>query len=143
MAPSLPQSLCRGFSSSQSLLQTCAEVSAAPKFDHPNSQSHSILRLLLQSLRAHCKATGGPGSIWKYLEALVRATGVSGRFVCSLRTDLHFADVVVNRHVSYPQKQSRIIPEIFFYCTLVSWQHQAWVQAIGQVQACVSIHGCV
>jgi len=49
--------------------------------------------MLLQSLRALCKAPGGPGSIWKYLEALVRATGVSGRFACCFRTDLHFADV--------------------------------------------------
>jgi hypothetical protein len=30
----------------------------------------------------------------KYLEALVRATGVFGRFGCSFRTELHFADVV-------------------------------------------------
>jgi len=50
------------------------------------------LRMLLQSLRALCEAPGGPGSIWKYLEALVRATGESGRFACGLRTDLHFAD---------------------------------------------------
>jgi len=48
--------------------------------------------MLLQSLRALCKAPGGPGSIWKYLEALVMATGVSGRFACGFRTDLHFAD---------------------------------------------------
>jgi len=51
------------------------------------------LRMLLQSLRAHCKAPGGAGSIWKYLKALVRATRVSGRFACGFRTDLHFADV--------------------------------------------------
>jgi len=49
------------------------------------------LRLLLQSLRAHCKAPGGTGSIWKYLEALLMATGVSGRFVYGFRTDLPFA----------------------------------------------------
>jgi len=46
----------------------------------------------LQSLRALCKAPGGPGSVWKYLEALVKATGVSGRFACGFRTNLHFAD---------------------------------------------------
>jgi len=50
--------------------------------------------MLLQSLRALCEAPGGPGSIWKDLEALVRATGESGRFACGLRTDLHFADAV-------------------------------------------------
>jgi hypothetical protein len=49
--------------------------------------------MLLQSLRAFCKAPGGAGSIWKYLEALVRATGVSGRFAYGFRTDLHFVDV--------------------------------------------------
>jgi hypothetical protein len=43
MVPSLPQSLCRGLSSSRSLPQTCAEVSAAPKFDYSNTQSRSIL----------------------------------------------------------------------------------------------------
>jgi hypothetical protein len=49
--------------------------------------------MLLQSLRAHCTAPGGTGSIWKYLKALVKATGMSGRFVCGFRTDLHFADI--------------------------------------------------
>ena len=48
----------------------------------------------LQSLRALCNAPGGRGSIWKYMEALVRATRVSRRFVCSFRTDFHFADTV-------------------------------------------------
>jgi hypothetical protein len=51
--------------------------------------------MLLHSLRALCKAPGGVGSIWKYLEALTRATGVSGRFAYSFRTELHFADVVI------------------------------------------------
>jgi len=51
------------------------------------------LRMLLQSLRALCLAPGGSGSIWKYLEALVRLSGVSGRIACGFRTDLHFADV--------------------------------------------------
>jgi hypothetical protein len=52
MAPSLLQSLCRGFSCSGSLPQTCADVSAAPKFDYSNSQSRSILNAppLLQVL---------------------------------------------------------------------------------------------
>ena len=49
--------------------------------------------MLLQSLRALCFAPGGPGSIWKYIVALVRSTGVSGRFACGFRTNLHFADV--------------------------------------------------
>jgi hypothetical protein len=53
--------------------------------------------MLLQSLRALCFAPGGPGSIWNYLGAPVRSTGVSGRFGCSFRTDVHFADVAGHR----------------------------------------------
>jgi len=49
--------------------------------------------MLLQSLRALCFAPGGPGSMWNYLGAPVGSTGVSGRFPCGFRTDLHFADV--------------------------------------------------
>jgi len=52
------------------------------------------LRMLLQSLRALCKAPGGPGSIWKYFEELVRVTRVSRRFACGFQTNLHFADVL-------------------------------------------------
>jgi hypothetical protein len=48
--------------------------------------------MLLQSLKAHCLAPGGPGSIWNYLGAPVRSAGVSRRFACGFRTDLHFAD---------------------------------------------------
>jgi len=55
------------------------------------SQEH--LRMLLQSPRALCIAPGGPGSIWNDLEAPVRSAGVSWRFACGFRTDLHFADV--------------------------------------------------
>jgi len=56
----------------------------------------------LQSLRALCKAPGGPWCIWKHLEALVRATGVSGRLACGFRTDFHFADVS-GKHDFYKQ----------------------------------------
>jgi hypothetical protein len=48
--------------------------------------------MLLPSLRALCFAPGGSGSVWKYLAALVRSPGVSGRIGCGLRTDLHVAD---------------------------------------------------
>jgi len=48
--------------------------------------------MLRQSLRALYLAPGGPGSIWKYLETLVRSTGVSGMFACGFQTDLHCAD---------------------------------------------------
>jgi len=61
--------------------------------------------MLLQSLRAHCKAPGGAGSICKYLEALARAIGVSGRFAYGFRTELHFADVLTlaSRHLNGSQ----------------------------------------
>jgi hypothetical protein len=49
--------------------------------------------MLLQCLRAFCKAPGGAGCIWKYLEALARATGESERFAYGFRTELPFADV--------------------------------------------------
>jgi hypothetical protein len=49
--------------------------------------------MFLQTLRAFSLAPGRPGSIWKYLVALVRSTGVSGRFAGGFRIDLHFADV--------------------------------------------------
>jgi len=52
--------------------------------------------MLLQSLRAHCKAPGGAGSIWEYLEEVVRATRVSGRIAYGFRTELHFADACVS-----------------------------------------------
>ena len=52
------------------------------------------VRMLLHSLRAFCKAPGGARSIWKYLEALGRASGVSERFAHGFRTEIHFADAV-------------------------------------------------
>lgn len=58
------------------------------------------IRILLLSLRAHCKAPTGPGSIRKYLEELVSATGVYGRFVCSFRTKVHFPDIYDNTKTS-------------------------------------------
>jgi len=121
MAPSLPQSLRRGHRWSRRLMRTCTEVSAALESScrtaqmsqqlqnmtilivnlvafwmhlHTCRRFQGHLRMLLKSLRVHCKAPGGPGSIWKYLETLVRATGVSGRFGCGFQTDLHFADEV-------------------------------------------------
>jgi len=64
--------------------------------------------MLLQSLSALCKAPGGPGSIWKYLEALVRDTGVSGRSACGFPTDLHFADVPACSQQSEIVRQVRV-----------------------------------
>jgi len=64
--------------------------------------------MLLQSLRALFLASGGPGSIWNYMRAPVRSTGVSGRFACGFRTDLHFADVGFGRHVSASSSNSSL-----------------------------------
>jgi hypothetical protein len=59
--------------------------------------------MLFQSLRALCLAPRGPGSIWNHLGAPVRFTGVSGRFACGFRTDLHFADIgVLERTLGAP-----------------------------------------
>ena len=63
--------------------------------------------MLLQSLRAHSKAPGGAGSIRKYLEALARATGVSGRFAYGFQTDIHFADACHQLH----DMKSDIMPD--------------------------------
>jgi hypothetical protein len=51
--------------------------------------------MLLHRLRALSKAPGKAWSIWKYLEALVRATGKSERYAYGFRTNLHFVDIVV------------------------------------------------
>ena len=59
-------------------------------------KSHSILSMLLQGLRALCLALGGLGSIWNDFGALVRSTGVSGKFACGFRTDLYFANVTLS-----------------------------------------------
>jgi len=48
--------------------------------------------MLFQSLRVLCLAPGGSGSVSKYLEALVRSLGVSGRIACSFQSKIHFAD---------------------------------------------------
>jgi hypothetical protein len=64
------------------------------------------VRMLLQSLTALRNTPGGAGSIWEYLEVVVRATGVSGGVVYGFLTELHFPDVVA------PQRsQSYVKPE--------------------------------
>jgi hypothetical protein len=111
--------------------RACTEVSAALELscrDVQRSQqpqnlniliakSCSILRMLLQRLGPHCKAPGGTASIRKYVEALVRATGVAGRFACGFRTDLHFAHVF--------QWQNFLLQMNIGLCTLILWCHPA------------------
>jgi len=118
-ASSLPQSCERrsGLGRSQSIPQSCAAVSASLEVSRRSVQRsqelqnltildgaswmhlHNCrcfqehLRMLLESLRALCLAPGGSGSIWRYLEALVRSPGVSGRIASGFRTELYFADV--------------------------------------------------
>jgi len=57
------------------------------------------LRMLLQSLRAHCLAPGRSQSTCECLEALVRLPGVSGRIASGFQTELHFADEAVGIQV--------------------------------------------
>jgi len=94
MATSFPQKLCRGLVFSWSLSQIRAEVSGAPKFNYSRSQISEHLRMLLQSVKAPRLGPEGSGSIWKYLEELVRSPGVSGWTECCFWTDLNFTDGV-------------------------------------------------
>jgi len=55
------------------------------------------VRMVLQSLRALCKAREWAGSIWKYLEALAMAAGVSDRLANGFWTEIHFADIYANQ----------------------------------------------
>jgi len=68
--------------------------------------------MLLKSVKALCSALGGPGSIWEYFEVLVRSTGLSGRLVCNIRTDLHFADVALAFYIFH-------LHTTLLYCTLI------------------------
>jgi hypothetical protein len=105
--------------------------------------------MLLQRLRALCFAPGRPWSIWNYLGAPARSTGVSGRFGCGFRTDLHFADVcgvkderawdlfcgiifldpVTTRHFSqfrlmWPHRRSRSLPFHKWWAAIRSYMGQ-------------------
>jgi hypothetical protein len=62
---------------------------------HNGKSFQDYLRLLLQSLRLIYFDPGGPGSIWKNSAALVRSTGVSGKFSCGFQTGLVFTGVPI------------------------------------------------
>jgi len=68
--------------------------------------------MLLQSLSALYLAPGGSGSVWKYLEALVRLPGVSGRIACGFRTELHFADVPSCQYAFSGHRNDRDSPRL-------------------------------
>jgi hypothetical protein len=85
--------LCRGLSYSKIWLSYKSNLVASWMHLQNCRCFQEHLRMLLQSLRALCFAPEGPGSIWNYLGAPMRSTGVTGRVACGFRTDLHFADV--------------------------------------------------
>jgi len=89
-----PADLRRGLRSSNIWLFYKSNLGASWLHLHNCRCFQKHLRMPLQSLRVLCLAPGGSGRIWKYLEALVRSPGVSGRIVYCFRTDLHFADVI-------------------------------------------------
>ena len=70
--------------------------------------------MLLQSLSALCLAPGGSGSLWKYLEALLRSPRVSGRIGCGFRTEFHFADEL-ERMILYLSEDDFILSSVFIY----------------------------
>jgi len=90
-----PADLCSGLSCSKIWLSYKSSFVASSKHLHNFRYFQMHLGMLLQELRAFSLAPGGSGSVWNYLEALVRLTGVSGILVCSFRTVVHFADVEV------------------------------------------------
>jgi len=87
-----PTDLCRGLRCLKIWLSYKWNLVASWMHLHNCGSFQEHQRILLKSLRAPSLAPGGPGNIWKYFEALVRSTGVSGRFACGFLTDLHYAD---------------------------------------------------
>jgi hypothetical protein len=63
--------------------------------------------MLLQSLRALCKAPGRPARFSSYFDELVRATGVSRRFAYGFRSKLHFADE------GWPGSDRKLCPTLY------------------------------
>jgi len=147
VAPGSPQSLHRFPSSFRYLLQMGADDPAALKVSRRSAQCtwqlnnitilivnlvvswihlhYSIsfqgyLRMLLQSLRVLCKTQRGPGGIWKFLEALLKATGVSERLTYTFWTDVHFAHVVLRMLLF--DIDSKIITCRKYSCRLAAFQ---------------------
>jgi len=87
-----PADLHRGLRSSKIWLSYQSNLVAFRMRLHNCRCFQEHLRLLSQRLRAHCVASGGSGSVQKYLEAQVRSPRVSGRIACCFRTNSHFAD---------------------------------------------------
>jgi len=99
---------------------------------HHNRCFQEHVRMLMQSLTVLCKAPGGAGSIWKYLEALVRATRLSRRFAFGFQTELHFADEPpVNTYEPPSTEHSK-----FSIKTYTKWMasHPLYRSAIVQMQ---------
>jgi len=79
MVPSLLQRLCRGLSCSRSLLQTCAEVSGAPKFDHSNSQILKHPECTSITAGDYWNAWDCSCRVWEHIAKLQGGLGASGR----------------------------------------------------------------
>jgi len=130
-----PAELGSGIGCTRSVPPSCAAFSASLEVSRRSAQRCQVLqnltivhgaswmhlhncrcfqehpRMLLQSLRALCLAPVESGSVWKYLEALVRSPGVSGRIECGFRTESHFADVHSTWAFMWISKLDRSWPE--------------------------------
>jgi len=114
-----PADLHRGFSCSEIRLSYKSNITASWMHLYNCKCFEEHLRMLLQSLKALCLAPVGPGSIWKYLEALVRSTGVSGRLACGFQTNLHFADEDrVNSEMHF-----QAVIKLLWWCACRDWSH--------------------
>jgi len=86
---------CRPAQRSQ-LLQNLAILIVKSRSILNASSSLQVLSAAHENTLAESQSTfqssRGAGSIWKYLEAPARGTGVSGRFGSVFRTELHFAN---------------------------------------------------
>jgi hypothetical protein len=82
-----PADLCRGLCSSKIWLFCKSNLVVTWMHLHDCRCFQQHLRMLLQSLRAHCLAPVRLGCISMYLEALVRSPRVSGRYACGFWTD--------------------------------------------------------
>jgi hypothetical protein len=82
--------------------------------------------MLLQSLRAVCYAPWGRANIWKFSEALVRATIVSERFACGFWTDLGCA--IELRYIRFPTLLLCMF--IFEILLLIKIQSLLWIHCL-------------
>jgi len=124
-----PTDLRRGLRSSKIWLSYKSILVASWMHLHNSRCFQEHLRILLHSLRALCLATGGSGSIRKYVEALVRSPGVSGRIACCFQTNWHFADEVTGQWVflnTIASMNRFVISKLNFWCWGTLWSPPAF-----------------